>query len=76
MRANYSSMEGYVAAKVFTEVLQRTGRNLSREGFIDTLQGMNRLNLGGFPLEFGPNKHTGSKLVELTMLTEDGKVRR
>lgn len=76
MRANYSSMEGYVAAKVFTEVLQRTGRNLSREGFIDTLQGINRLNLGGFPLEFGPNKHTGSKLVELTMLTEDGKVRR
>jgi ABC-type branched-subunit amino acid transport system substrate-binding protein len=76
MQANYSSMEGYVAAKVFTEVLQRTGRNLSREGFIDALQNMNRLNLGGFPLEFGPNKHTGSKLVELTMLTEDGKVRR
>jgi hypothetical protein len=46
MQANYSSMEGFVAAKVFTEVLQRMGRNPSREGFIDTLQGMSRLNLG------------------------------
>lgn len=73
---NYSSMEGYVAAKVFTEAARRAGRNLSREGFISALQSIRKLDLGGFPVDFGPDKHTGSKFVDLTFLTGDGRVRR
>ena len=74
--ANYSGIEGFVAAKVFSEAVQRAGRNLTREGFINAIQGMRNLDLGGFPVDFGPNKHTGSKFVELTLLTEDGRIRR
>jgi len=73
---NYSGMEGFVAARVFTEALNRAGRNLSREGFINAIQGLQNLNLGGFPVDFGARKHTGSRFVELTLLTEDGRVRR
>ncbi len=73
---NYSGMEGYVAAKVFTEAVKRAGANLSRESFIAAVEGMRSVDFGGFPVEFGPNKHTGSKFVELTLLTEDGRVRR
>ena len=72
----YSGMEGFVAARVFTELLSRVGRNLTREAFINAVGGLQNLNLGGFPLDFGPNKHTGSNFVELTLLTEDGRVRR
>jgi ABC-type branched-subunit amino acid transport system substrate-binding protein len=74
--ANYSGMEGFVAAKVFTEAVERAGRNLTRDGFISAIQGMRNLDMGGFPVDFGPNKHTGSKFVELTLLTEDGRIRR
>ena len=73
---NHSSMEGYVAAKVFSEATQRAGRNLTREGFIHAVQGLRNLDLGGFPVDFGPNKHTGSRFVEMTLLTEDGRIRR
>lgn len=73
---NYSGMEGFVAAKVLVEALKRAGRGVTREGFIDAIDGMKNLNLGGFPLDFGPQKHTGSRFVELTLLTEDGRVRR
>lgn len=73
---NYSGIEGYVAAKVFVEALTRAGRGVSREGFINAVQGIRNLDLGGFPLDFGPNKHTGSKFVEMTLLTEDGRIRR
>ncbi len=73
---NYSGMEGFVAAKVFTEGVRRAGRALSREGFINAVQGMQNVNLGGFPVDFGPAKHTGSRFVELTLLTEDGRIRR
>jgi len=74
--ANYSGIEGFVAAKVFTEAVNRAGRNLTRDTFISAVQSMRNLDLGGFPVDFGPNKHTGSKFVELTLLTEDGRIRR
>lgn len=73
---NYSGIEGYVAAKVFCEALNRAGRGVSREGFISAIQTLRGVDLGGFPVDFGPNKHTGSKFVELTLLTEDGRIRR
>lgn len=73
---NYSGMEGFVAAKVFAEGVRRAGRNLTREGFIAAVQSMQNHQLGGFSVDFGPKKHTGSRFVEMTMLTEDGRVRR
>lgn len=74
--ANYSGIEGFVAAKVFTEALRRAGRGLTRDNFIAAIQGMKSVDLGGFFVEFSPSKHTGSRFVELTLLTEDGRIRR
>lgn len=74
--ANYSGIEGFVAAKVFTEAVRRAGRNLTRDNFIAAIQSMKNVDLGGFPVDFSPSKHTGSKFVELTLLTEDGRIRR
>ena len=76
LSVNYSSMEGYVAATVFAEALRRAGRNPSRETFISVIEGMQNVQLGGFTVDFGAKKHTGSNYVDLTMLTEDGRVRR
>ncbi|MBX3611582.1 MAG: ABC transporter substrate-binding protein [Hydrogenophaga sp.] len=73
---NYSGIEGFVAAKVFCEALTRAGRGVSRESFITALETLRNVDLGGFPIDFGPNDHTGSKFVELTLLTEDGRIRR
>jgi ABC-type branched-subunit amino acid transport system substrate-binding protein len=76
LSANYSSMEGFVAAKVFVEALRRAGRGASREAFINAIESMQNLQMGGFNVNFGPNLHTASKYVDLTVLTEDGRVRR
>ena len=75
-RANYSSMEGYLAAKVLTEGLRRAGRNPSREQLINGLESIQTANFGGFSVDFGPKDHVASRFVDLSMLTEDGKVRR
>jgi branched-chain amino acid transport system substrate-binding protein len=76
LTVNYSSMEGFVAAKVFIEALRRAGRNPSREAFLNAVDGMQNVLIGGFAVDFGPKKNTGSKYVDLTLLTEDGRVRR
>ncbi|WP_298835353.1 ABC transporter substrate-binding protein [uncultured Piscinibacter sp.] len=73
---NYSSMEGYVAARTFVEGLKRAGGAGSAESLIAGLESLRELNLGGFFVDFAPNKHTGSRYVDLTILTADGRVRR
>jgi len=74
--ANYSSMEGYMAAKVIAEGLKRAGRNPSRDALINGLESIQNANFGGFTVDFGPKDHVASSFVDLSMLTEDGKVRR
>jgi ABC-type branched-subunit amino acid transport system substrate-binding protein len=73
---NYSSMEGYLAAKVFAEGLKRAGKNASRDQLIAGLESIQNQSFGGFNVTFGPRNHTASTFVDLSMLTEDGKVRR
>ncbi|MEO7009955.1 MAG: ABC transporter substrate-binding protein [Caldimonas sp.] len=72
---NYTGMEGYVAAKTIVEGLRRGGNNASAENLIIGLESLHEFNLGGFFVDFGPLKHTGSKYVDLTILTADGHVR-
>lgn len=76
MQPNYSAMEGFVAARVFVEALRRSGNAPTRENFINAVQGMRDVQLGGFAVDYGPRKNTGSRFVELTLLTENGRVRR
>ncbi|MBC7735051.1 MAG: ABC transporter substrate-binding protein [Bacteriovorax sp.] len=73
---NYSSMEGYLAAKVFAEGLKRAGRNPTRESLVGGLEAIQNASFGGFGVNFGPKDHVASRFVDLSMLTEDGKVRR
>ena len=75
-KPNYSSMEGYVAARVFVEGLKRAGRNPGRDDLVKGLESLERLDLGGFHIGFSPRSHVASQFVELTMLTADGRVRR
>jgi len=73
---NYSSIEGFVAAKTLVEGLRRAGGNPTPEGLIAGLESLHELNLGSFFVDFGAQKHAGSKFVELIILTGDGHVRR
>ena len=74
VQPNFSSMEGYLAAKVFAEGLRRAAR-LNRESLIGGLESINDQSFGGFAVSFSPGNHVASKFVELSMLTGDGRVR-
>jgi len=75
-KPNYSSMEGYLAAKVFAEGVRRAGRNPARDSLITGLESIQNADFGGFNVKFGPKQHVASRFVDLSMLTDDGKVRR
>ena len=65
---NFSSLEGFIAAKVLVEALKRAGKDLNRSKLIAALEGIQRLDLGGFDVDFSPASHNGSTFVELTMI--------
>ena len=74
-RANFSSMEGYLAAKVIVDGLRRAGNKPSRESLIAGLESLGNQSYGGFSVSFSPADHAASTFVELSMLTGDGRVR-
>ena len=75
VQPNFSSMEGFLAAKLFAEGLRRAGARPSRESFINGMEAIGETSLGGFQVSLGPNDHVASSFAELSMLTGDGKVR-
>lgn len=74
-KPGFVSLEGYLAGRLALKGLDRAGRDLDRQKFIDGLkQGVN-FDLGGFELEFSPIDNQGSDQVFLTVIDENGDYR-
>ena len=70
---DFSSMEGFLAAKVLNEGLRRAGKGLSREALTSAMESTKDYNMGGFTVSYGPNDHEGSNFTELTIMGRGGK---
>jgi branched-chain amino acid transport system substrate-binding protein len=76
--ANYSftSLEGYLAAKVLVVGLKKAGKNLNRESLVDALANSGTTDFGGFKFTYGAEDHEGSNYVDLTIISKNGTFRR
>jgi ABC-type branched-subunit amino acid transport system substrate-binding protein len=72
---NFSALEGFLCAKVMVEGLRRAGRNPTREGLVEALEKMDA-DMGGFFVSYSPKNRAGSKFVDLTIISRDGKFLR
>ena len=70
---DFSSLEGFLAAKVLTEGLKRAGKTLTREGLITALESMKDFNMGGFTINYSAKSHEGSNFSDLTIIGRGGK---
>jgi ABC-type branched-subunit amino acid transport system substrate-binding protein len=70
-QVSFTSLEGYLAAKVFAEGLRRAGKDLTRDKLIAALETMRFVDIGGFNINFTPTSHNGSNFVELTIIGRD-----
>jgi branched-chain amino acid transport system substrate-binding protein len=68
-KPNFVGLEGYLATKVFVEALKRTGKNPTREGFIDTVEGIRDFDIqAGNKISFSKENHQGSQTVYPTVI--------
>ncbi|MBL0124717.1 MAG: ABC transporter substrate-binding protein [Betaproteobacteria bacterium] len=73
---SFTSLEGFIAAKVFVEGLKRAGKNPTRESLVDGLASMGKVDLGGFIVNYTPTNHNGSNFVDLTIISRNGTFKR
>ena len=70
---SFTTLEGYLAARVFVEGLRRAGKDLTREGLITALETAGRIDVGGFSVQYSPDNREGSNRVELTLISTGGR---
>jgi ABC-type branched-subunit amino acid transport system substrate-binding protein len=64
---NFVSFEGFINARILIEALRRTGRDITREGFIRAMESIKEHYVGiGAVINFGPRDHQGIDDVYLT----------
>jgi branched-chain amino acid transport system substrate-binding protein len=72
-KPDFVSLEGYLAATLLSEGLQRAGKELTTDTLIAALEGIKGLDLGiGAPLSFGPSEHQASHKVWGSVLGSQG----
>jgi ABC-type branched-subunit amino acid transport system substrate-binding protein len=69
---SYSSIEGFIAAKVLVEGLRRAGKQPTREKLIAGLESMKQYDLGGLEVTYGRNLRTGTSYIDLTIIGRSG----
>lgn len=70
---DFSSMEGFLAAKVFTEGLRRAGKGLTRDSLVTALESLHDHNMGGFNVNYSVKNHEGSRFTDLTIIGRGGR---
>ncbi|WP_432719278.1 ABC transporter substrate-binding protein [Jeongeupia wiesaeckerbachi] len=73
---SYAVMEGYMSARLVVEALKRAGKSPTRSAVYNGLASLKHYDLGGFTIDFGDKKRTGSNFVELTMISPTGTLTR
>jgi len=73
-KTNVYMLEGYIAARVYSEALRRSPKDVNRARFKKSLEALDDVSVGGFRVHFTDDR-VASKLVELSLIDSQGKVR-
>ena len=73
-RPSEYDLAGYAAGKVTEAALEKVGKDLSRESFVDALEGIKNFDTGmTFPISYSKDNHEGTTEVEIIRVQPDLK---
>lgn len=72
---SYGSLEGYLTAKALVAALRLAGTDPTRDGFVRGLHSAGSIDLNGLRASYSAGLHTGMALVDLAIVSRDGKFR-
>lgn len=65
---DFTDLEGYIDALVFTEILKKAGQSLTRKSFLTAAENLN-IDIGGLKFAYTPNNHQSLKTVYMTRIS-------
>ena len=65
---SFTSLEGYIAGKLFAAIARAVPNELTREAFISTMHEVGTFDLGGLILTFADDDHQGLDTINLTSI--------
>ena len=73
---SFTTLEGFIAAKITVEAIKRAGPNPTRDKVLKALNNMGQLDLGGIYVDYSPKGREGWGGVDLTIIGPNGKLLR
>jgi branched-chain amino acid transport system substrate-binding protein len=73
---SFSSLEGYLGAKIAAEAVRRAGAKPDREHVLAALKNLGEYNLGGVWVNYTPQARKGWRGVDLTIINADGNLQK
>jgi branched-chain amino acid transport system substrate-binding protein len=73
---SFTTLEGFIAAKITVEAIKRAGPNPTREKVLKAVSSMGLLDLGGVYVDYSPKGREGWGGVDLTVIGANGKLLR
>lgn len=72
---SYTSLEGFVSAKVLVEGLRRASSKgpITRAKIIEALDNLRNFDVGGLQLSYSPTDHTGLAYIEISIINAKGE---
>jgi branched-chain amino acid transport system substrate-binding protein len=74
-KPNYTNLEGYIAARTLVEGLKRAGPKAGRQKLVEGLEGMKKVDLGGYEIKFSSKNHDGSQFVDTAIVNLAGALK-
>lgn len=69
---SHLTLEGFLAAKAFVKLLERTGRDLNHTTIAAAVTGSPRYDIDGMTVSFGGKNDRGSRFVDIAYLRKTG----
>lgn len=73
---SFSSLEGYMGAKIAVEAVRRAGKTPTRAGVLQALSNLGEYNLGGVFVNYSANQRTGWGGVDLSIVNSSGNLQK
>nr|WP_328700370.1 ABC transporter substrate-binding protein [Caenimonas soli] len=72
----YTSLEGYIGARVLYEALRKAGAKPTRQDVLAKLNALGKLDVGDLQVNYSRDQKAGNKAVDITMVSRGGKLIR
>jgi branched-chain amino acid transport system substrate-binding protein len=73
---SFSSLEGFLGAKIAAEAVRRAGAKPDREHVLAALKNLGEYDLGGLWVKYTPQGRKGWSGVDLTIISSEGTLRK